>query len=576
MLAHDKEDARLTHPPSGVIKGGNQCFAPSSLLSCAILRISISEQQLPLRLKSALTKKKMSASEGCKVVSKSGSPGFVSTLAGGGTSDVVPQGFLSSKLPVNGALAFSPDGARLYFATMHSTGTIHYLDFETRTVQKLLTGLGSIRGMCCDPPGTLYYSSVNKLFKLDVNTNEVHGVAGGGPNGNDATGESAGFVDLCAMAVDGNGDLLVIDNNRIRKVSLLPRGAEVSTVCGGLQPGHVDGFGGVARFNKPRGICWSNDGNIFVADANNHRIRKVRPETWEVTTVAGDGQPRIVDGQGTAASFKYPCGITTVEGWVYALGKHAVRCVSPMGHVTTIAGSEIAGYEDSVGAQAKFQTGSMPSSQSPSHCTQIATDGKGTLVVTDIDNARLRSLRVERMANIDIPPPELLADLEALLDDEDGSDLTLTVQGKPLHTLRGLLSKRCSYFRTMLASGFKESNERKINIEEGSYDAVRAVLTYLHTDSLRVQDEHAMEVAQLADAWDLPRLQSMAQDAITRSVDAKNVCSFLIGAGKYRATELKTFCIRFIIYNFAQVQASGSFPLLDKELLCEVIQQLRM
>ena len=180
------------------------------------------------------------------------------------------------------------------------------------------------------------------------------------------------------------------------------------------------------------------------------------------------------------------------------------------------------------------------------------------------------------MVNIDIPPPELLADLEALLDDEDGSDLTLTVQGKPLHTLRGLLSKRCSYFRTMLASGFKESNERTITIEEGSYDAVRAVLTYLHTDSLRVQDEHAMEVAQLADAWDLPRLQSMAQDAITRSVDAKNVCSFLIGAGKYRATELKTFCIRFIINNFAQVQASGSFPLLDKELLCEVIQQLRM
>jgi hypothetical protein len=64
------------------------------------------------------------------------------------------------------------------------------------------------------------------------------------------------------------------NNNRIRKIT--PAGT-VSTIAGGLQ-GNNDGPAGQARFHKPGHICLDSQGNIYVADRNNHRIRKIAME----------------------------------------------------------------------------------------------------------------------------------------------------------------------------------------------------------------------------------------------------------------------------------------------------------
>ena len=70
-------------------------------------------------------------------------------------------------------------------------------------------------------------------------------------------------------------------------------------------PGYADGSGNEAKFNEPTGVVVGRDGNIYVADFNNHRIRKITPE-GVVTTVAGDGNQRNTDGVGREASFNGP------------------------------------------------------------------------------------------------------------------------------------------------------------------------------------------------------------------------------------------------------------------------------
>jgi len=395
-------------------------------------------------------------------------------------------------------------------------------------------------------------------------------VAGGGPGCNDASGESAGFTKIKALVIDGNDDLLVVDQHCIRKVTL-QRG-EVVTICGSAnEAGHVDGVGCSARFKSPNGVCVDEDNNLYVADTDNHRIRKVRTgdegRRWEVTTIAGDGQTRDVDAQGTAASMHSPSDVVCIDGWLYVVERSTVRCVSPTGHVTTIAGSTTSGYRDMVGSDARFNS---------SVDGRIASDGNGMCVLTDVGNKRLRSFQVRIESSVEIPPSTLEADLEGLMSDEEATDLKIVVEGKNLYTLRGLLTSRSGHFRTMLTSGFSESSSNEIALTEDSFEAVRAVLLYLHTDRLEVSDQYAVEVLRLSMLWELPRLQALTQDFITRRVTASSVCSFLSAADKHSAPGLRAFCVRYIVLNFGSVQASGNFASLDKDLLCEVIQSIRM
>ena len=520
----------------------------------------------------------MSTDRGVDVVSISGSPAFASPLAGGVAASTAAseplQGFSSSFFSCVGGLAFSPDRGRLYVGSQASGAVyqIRFLDFGSQLVHVLCTLPAPPQAMCCDRRGWLFVASANKVHKVDFNTGEVRFVAGGGPGGNDASGESAGFSAINALVIDGNDDLIVVDQHCIRKVTL--RRGQVVTVCGSSsEPGHVDGFGVSARFSGPTGVCVDEDNNIYVADTNNHRIRRVRTgddgQRWEVTTIAGDGQCRVVDAQGTAASTASPSGIVCIDGWLYVVEPSTVRCVSPTGHVTTVAGSkdQQTGYKDMVGADARF---------SNTLGGRITFDGSGMAVLTDVNNHRLRSFRVRIESSVEIPPSTLMMDLEGLISNKEETDLKIIVEGKELYTLRGLLVARSTHFKTMLSSGMSESTSSEITLKEDSFEAVRTVLLFLHTDRLEVSEQYAVEVLRLSMLWELQRLQALTQDFISRRVTASSVCSFLSAADKHNALGLRNFCVRYIVLNFGSVQASGNFASLDKELLCEVIQSIRM
>ena len=209
----------------------------------------------------------------------------------------------------------------------------------------------------------------------------------------DGTSNQARFNDPRGLAVDGRGNVYVSDtlNNVIRKVS--PDGV-VTTFAGKAgQAGSTDGTGNDARFNAPYGASVDGSGNLYVADTGNHTIRKVSPDRV-VTTLAGSpGAPGYADGDGNAARFNTPWGVT-VDGsgnlYVADTGNHMVRKVNPDGAVTTLAGVfstnasgyPQGGYADGPGSIARF-----------SGPRRVAVDGTGNVYVADAVNCTIRKIR---------------------------------------------------------------------------------------------------------------------------------------------------------------------------------------
>ncbi len=199
----------------------------------------------------------------------------------------------------------------------------------------------------------------------------------------DATGTAARFNVPRGIAYDSTrGYLYVADsqNNRIRRITAAQ---VVDTLAGQSGGGAIDHETGTsAQFNYPGGLAIDGAGNIYVADTNNHRIRKVTP-TGSVSTLAGSTSGNQ-DGTGAAARFSSPTAVAVTEGgvvYVADTNNHSIRKITPEGTVTTIAGSGSSGYANGSGTDALFN--------GPKG---IALGSDGRLYVSDTLNHRIRVL----------------------------------------------------------------------------------------------------------------------------------------------------------------------------------------
>jgi sugar lactone lactonase YvrE len=198
-------------------------------------------------------------------------------------------------------------------------------------------------GVAVAEDGTVYVSDAgesNRIRKI-ASDGSFTTLAGGSEGFADGAGAQASFNTPSGLAIDADGNLYVADtgNNRIRRVT--PEGV-VSTIAGDGTAGYVDGLAAQARFNGPIGVAVDQQGNVYVADTYNDRVRKISTD-GQVTTLAGGATPGYADGPSNAALFDTPCGIVaTLDGSVVVAdtGNRQLRRVSPEGNVSTITISD--------------------------------------------------------------------------------------------------------------------------------------------------------------------------------------------------------------------------------------------
>jgi sugar lactone lactonase YvrE len=203
----------------------------------------------------------------------------------------------------------------------------------------------------------------------------------------DGDGSPTVLSDPFGVAVGEEGAVYVADageSNRIRKIT--PEG--VSTLAGGSE-GFADGDGAQASFNTPSGVAIDADGNLYVADTGNNRIRKVTPH-GVVSTIAGDGTAGYVDGAATQARFNGPIGVAVdKQGNVYVADTYndRIRRISVDGQVTTLASGEVL---DTPCGVAVAQDGSVfVADTGNNQLRKITTDGNvTTLAINDTNLSR--------------------------------------------------------------------------------------------------------------------------------------------------------------------------------------------
>ncbi|MFA6958649.1 MAG: NHL repeat-containing protein [Thermoanaerobaculia bacterium] len=210
-------------------------------------------------------------------------------------------------------------------------------------------------------------------------------VAGVPPGSADGVGSAARFYYPSGSAVDSAGNVYVADhgNHCIRKIT--PTG--VVSVWAGLAetPGSQDGNRSTARFDGPNDVALDASGNMYVADAHTYIIRKIAAD-GTVTTLAGlAGQAGPDNGTGSQARFQHPSALTVdTQGNVYVADEndHTIRKVTPAGVVTTFAGrSGTVGSADGSASVARFWA---PSG--------IEIDASGNLYVADSYNGTIRKV----------------------------------------------------------------------------------------------------------------------------------------------------------------------------------------
>lgn len=239
-------------------------------------------------------------------------------------------------------------------------------------------------GIAIDSSGNLFVADRgNNIIRKITSVGAVTTFAGSGVQGSlDGNGTTARFYYPEGIAIDGSNNMYVTDraNNEIRKIT---SAGVVTTIAGSGTPGSLDGNGTAAQFNAPYGITVDSSGNLYVVDNGNNEIRKVT-SAGVVTTLAGSTTAGNMDGTGAGAQFNSPYGIVLSSAgdlYVADSGNNTIRKVTTAGVVTTFAGDGITGYIDATGTAAELR-----------HPFGITVAPSGTFYVTDRSNYRIRSI----------------------------------------------------------------------------------------------------------------------------------------------------------------------------------------
>jgi sugar lactone lactonase YvrE len=319
----------------------------------------------------------------------------VSTIAGEGTAGFGDGPLSSAEFNHPFAVAVAPDGA------------IYVTDIANHRIRKItgvevitFAGTGDRGIINADRRSAQFISPYNialdangNLYTSDAEDARIRKISSGGTvstyAGTDRLGFKDGKVDTAQFDFDGGmvtdvqGNMYVADqwNNRIRKVSVT---GDVTTIAGSDAYGFKNGNGTDAQFRSPGAIALDRQGNLYVTDISNYRIRKITPD-GQVSTFAGSGEKGFADGDTTNGQFYdlYNMVIDS-QGNLYVGDSHRIRKISPQGIISTMAGDITPGYIDGTVASAKFN-----------YPRGLAIDAHDNIYIADTYNNRIRKISLQ-------------------------------------------------------------------------------------------------------------------------------------------------------------------------------------
>jgi sugar lactone lactonase YvrE len=338
--------------------------------------------------------------------------GIITSLVGNGTRDFQGDQGLAVNASLQLAMAVAIDGnGNLFIADAETNYRIRRVD----AVTKIITSVGGIgsrssggdgrpafqanlsnaSGVTLDKEGNTYIADPDnyRIRLISATSGIINTVAGFGVpgfNGDNRLATTASLDDPTSVALDDQGNFFIADsrNSRIRKVNI---STEIITTVAGNGDVGFSGDGDLASkasLNQPTGLVFDSQGNFFIADSGNNRIRKVTLSTGIINTIAGNGAAGFSGDNQLAinASLNSPSSIFLGRDgslFIADSGNNRIRKIDGNGIISTIAGNGRLGADGD---------GALAINASLNNPFGLALDINGNLLIADTGNNKIRQV----------------------------------------------------------------------------------------------------------------------------------------------------------------------------------------
>jgi len=184
-----------------------------------------------------------------------------------------------------------------------------------------------------------------------------------------------------------------------------------------------------------------------------------------------------------------------------------------------------------------------------------------------------REIEIAKAKKLVVPVSTIISDFAALVANEKFSDIVFIVEGKKIHAHKFILQVRSDHFRTMFASGMKESQADEIEIKDCPCEIFLDMLKFIYTDDIELTDKNCVPLLELANFYKIDRMKAMCEYKLHQSVDIKNVAAILSVADRYAAVQLKRYCEEFIFANIETVMKTQAFDELDADVVKDLLKR---